>query len=57
MSPTTTVRSDGRVDNRIENYTKFWQVDPNAEQDQDNEKRLNSYTDVVNGQTSKLYSF
>ena len=43
-------RSDGRVTNRIENYTKFWNVDPLKEQDADNAKRLDSYTDVVNGQ-------
>lgn len=45
----TSTRSDGRVDNRIENYTKFWKEDPNAEENQDNEKRLNNYTEVVNG--------
>ena len=42
--------SDGRVTNRIQNYTKFWNVDPLKEQDTDNVKRLDSYTDVVNGQ-------
>ncbi len=57
MSSITTARSDGRVDNRIENYTKFWKVDPNAEEDQDNEKRLDSYTDVVNGQNSQKFRF
>ena len=43
-------RSDGRVTNRIENYTKFWNADPLKEQDKDNAKRLDSYNDVVNGQ-------
>jgi sterol 24-C-methyltransferase len=43
-------RSDGRVTDRIENYTKFWNADPLKEQDADNAKRLDSYTDVVNGQ-------
>lgn len=43
-------RADGRVDNRIENYTKFWQKDVNKESEVDNENRLDSYTDVVNGE-------
>ncbi|KXN84388.1 Sterol 24-C-methyltransferase erg6 [Leucoagaricus sp. SymC.cos] len=47
MTVTQTV--DGRVADRIENYTKYWKEDPNAEQSQDNEKRLDNYTDVVNG--------
>lgn len=58
MTSSTTARSDGRVDNRIENYTKFWKEDPNAEENQDNEKRLNNYTEVVNGQPpSKFIPF
>lgn len=51
------MRSDGRVENRIENYTKFWKEDPNAEEGQDNEKRLSSYTDVVNGSSSPSIIF
>jgi sterol 24-C-methyltransferase len=55
---TEMARSDGRVDNRIENYTKFWKEDPNAEQGKDNEKRLNNYTEVVNGSSlSPLFFF
>ena len=50
MSSTGAKRSDGRISNRIENYTKFWNADPLKEQDADNAKRLDSYTDVVNGQ-------
>lgn len=53
-------RADGRVDNRIENYTKFWKEDPNAEQNQDNEKRLDNYTEVVNGYydgATELYEY
>ena len=52
MSSTATIDklSDGRVSNRIENYNKFWNADPLKEQDADNTKRLDSYTDVVNGQ-------
>lgn len=42
-------RTDGRVEGRIENYTKFWKENPNSEENEDNERRLNSYTDVVNG--------
>jgi len=55
MTSSTTARSDGRVDNRIENYTKFWKTDPNAEENQDNEKRLDNYTEVVNGQPSQTF--
>lgn len=55
-SAQTASRADGRVDDRIENYTKFWQKDPNAEKDVDNENRLSSYTDVVNGMSSFLLS-
>jgi sterol 24-C-methyltransferase len=42
-------RTDGRVNTRIENYTKFWKEDLNTEENEDNQKRLNSYTEVVNG--------
>jgi len=54
MSSTGVVHSDGRVNNRIQNYTKFWNADPSKEQDADNAKRLDSYTDVVNGQFHKI---
>ena len=60
MSSTGVKRSDGRVDGRIENYTKFWNADPLKEQETDNAKRLESYTDVVNGQSHfclAYYSF
>lgn len=40
---------DGRVENRLQNYTKFWKTDLNKEEKHDNENRLNQYTDVVNG--------
>ena len=45
----TVQRADGRIENRVENYTKFWNKDLNQEGSDDNEKRLHSYTDVVNG--------
>ncbi|THU81749.1 delta-sterol C-methyltransferase [Dendrothele bispora CBS 962.96] len=41
--------ADGREDSRIQNYTKFWQKDTSKEAQTDNENRLDSYTDVVNG--------
>jgi sterol 24-C-methyltransferase len=41
--------ADGRVQNRIENYTSFWQKDTSKEGDAENENRIDSYTDVVNG--------
>ena len=40
---------DGRVGQRIGDYTKFWEKDPNQESEANNGNRLGSYTDVVNG--------
>lgn len=40
---------DGRVVDRMENYSKFWQKDLNKEEDVDNQNRLENYTEVVNG--------
>lgn len=40
---------DGRVGQRIGDYTKFWEKDPNQESETNNGNRLGSYTDVVNG--------
>ncbi|KAH0835882.1 S-adenosyl-L-methionine-dependent methyltransferase [Lanmaoa asiatica] len=45
----TTEHPDGRVGQRIDNYTKFWDTDPNQESETNNQNRLGSYTDVVNG--------
>jgi sterol 24-C-methyltransferase len=49
MSANTTAMDDGRVQNRVENYTKFWKKDLKTEGEADNEERLEKYTDVVNG--------
>ena len=50
--------SDGRVESRVENYTKFWKTDPTKEEEGDNTKRLDSYTEVVNGeQTCPCFSY
>ena len=52
MSPPATngdVLADGRQSQRVDNYTKFWQKDLDKEADADNQHRLDSYTDVVNG--------
>lgn len=57
MSSTGVQLDDGRVLNRMENYTKFWQKDPNEEQDQDNKNRIDSYTEVVNGKHHLLTHF
>lgn len=43
------VTADGRQQNRMEGYTKFWQKDTTKEQDVDTSNRLSSYTEVVNG--------
>ena len=53
MSPPTTngdVLADGRQSQRVDNYTKFWQKDLGKEADIDNKNRIDSYTDVVNGE-------
>lgn len=42
-------RDDGRQEQRVDAYTKFWQKDMSKEADVDNQNRLESYTDVVNG--------
>jgi sterol 24-C-methyltransferase len=41
--------TDGRQEARVENYTKFWQKDFGKEGEADNQNRVESYTDVVNG--------
>jgi hypothetical protein len=46
---------DGRISGRsIEAHTKFWQQDPNSEQEVDTQNRLSSYADVINGEPAKL---
>jgi len=45
----TTYYTDGRQEARVENYTKFWQKDLGKEGEADNQNRVESYTDVVNG--------
>ncbi|KAJ3507470.1 hypothetical protein NLJ89_g6287 [Agrocybe chaxingu] len=60
MSSTGVALSDGRVQNRVENYTKFWQKDLAEERSTDNDKRLESYTEVVNGYydgATELYEY
>jgi len=61
MSPSASEPStDGRVQNRIENYTGFWQKDLKKEQGVDNETRVDNYTEVVNGYydgATELYEF
>ncbi|KJA25493.1 hypothetical protein HYPSUDRAFT_37472 [Hypholoma sublateritium FD-334 SS-4] len=56
----STPRSDGRVESRVENYTKFWKKDTAQEGATDNEHRLEAYTDVVNGYydgATELYEY
>ncbi|KIJ15912.1 hypothetical protein PAXINDRAFT_168888 [Paxillus involutus ATCC 200175] len=52
--------TDGRVETRVDNYTKFWQKDLNKESETENKNRLDSYTDVVNGYydgATELYEY
>ncbi|KAH9911706.1 S-adenosyl-L-methionine-dependent methyltransferase [Fomitopsis serialis] len=53
-------QADGRVNERIENYTKFWQKDISKDGADDTANRVDSYTDVVNGYydgATDLYEF
>ena len=43
------VLADGRVKQRVENYTGFWQKDMNNEAKVDTDNRVENYTDVING--------
>lgn len=52
MSSESTL-ADGRVKDRVANYTGFWQKDMSKEGTVDTENRLDSYTDVVNGMSTK----
>ncbi|KAG6919835.1 hypothetical protein DXG01_000340 [Tephrocybe rancida] len=56
----TTPSADGRVGNRIENYNGFWNKDLQRETEDGTEKRLDSYTEVVNGYydgATELYEY
>ncbi|KAG6885415.1 hypothetical protein C0993_001931 [Termitomyces sp. T159_Od127] len=55
-----TSTADGRVGNRIENYNAFWKEDLRREDEGATEKRLDSYTEVVNGYydgATELYEY
>lgn len=45
----SSVYPDGRQEQRVEGYTKFWQKNLSHEGEVDHKNRINSYTDVVNG--------
>ncbi|KAG6865950.1 hypothetical protein C0991_010205 [Blastosporella zonata] len=52
--------ADGRVGNRIENYNGFWEQDLKRESENATDKRLDSYTEVVNGYydgATELYEY
>ena len=49
--------ADGRVNDRIENYTDFWQKDMSQEQKLDTDNRVENYTDVINGMYQLLPPF
>ncbi|THH14408.1 hypothetical protein EW146_g5919 [Bondarzewia mesenterica] len=56
----TPTSRDGRVGQRIENYTAFWQKDANKEAAVDTENRVENYTDVINGYydgATELYEY
>ncbi|KAI0066927.1 hypothetical protein BV25DRAFT_1877866 [Artomyces pyxidatus] len=58
MAPTQL--ADGRVGDRIENYTGFWKKDTNKEGEADTANRVDNYTEVVNGYydgATELYEY
>ncbi|KAG8216724.1 delta-sterol C-methyltransferase [Butyriboletus roseoflavus] len=42
-------QADVRVKERMDNYTKYWEKNPDQESETNHDNRLGSYTDVVNG--------
>lgn len=48
-APTHSPDAEGRIHSRIENYSNFWQKDRSKEEEADNDNRLGSYANVVNG--------
>lgn len=54
-SGSSSALADGRVGQRIENYTKFWKEDLKKDSDEDNQHRLSLYTEVVNGACAQAF--
>ena len=53
-APATKGLVDGRVDEQVENYTKFWQSDLKRESEAEVEHRIDDYTNIVNGKSTYL---
>lgn len=56
----SSVYPDGRQEQRVEGYTKFWQKNLSHEGEVDHKNRIDSYTDVVNGYydgATELYEY
>ena len=47
-----TVMADGRVKERVSNYTGFWEKDSAKDNEEHRANRLENYTDVINGMCS-----
>lgn len=45
-----TIMADGRVKERVSNYTGFWEKDSANDNEAQRSNRLNNYTDVINGE-------
>lgn len=45
-----TIMADGRVKERVSNYTGFWEKDAANDNETQRANRLENYTDVINGQ-------
>jgi hypothetical protein len=47
-------KPDGRINSRIENYTKFFEADGATDSKEHTENRLQNYADVVNGKVPRV---
>jgi sterol 24-C-methyltransferase len=45
-----TTMADGRVKERVSNYTGFWEKDSANDSEAQKANRLENYTDVINGE-------
>jgi hypothetical protein len=50
-TPTRATLADGRVNDRIANYTAFWEKESTKDSDTQKANRLENYTEVVNGES------
>jgi sterol 24-C-methyltransferase len=54
-STTRATLADGRVNDRIANYTAFWEKDSKNDGETQKANRLDNYTEVVNGTSADSF--